>query len=134
MVDNEPEGITWVRCENVTLIAGATLLPPSGGVPVVFPPVALDRPGYDRLWLWFSISRASWLTIPRVLLHQMPDEWQGKMASLLEEYERTFNEWPEGMGTRVQLTDSGHLTRAYNWLHDYRHPAQGKIDNLKAKF
>ncbi len=34
-------------------------------------------------------------------------------------------------GARVQVTDCGHLTRYYNWLHDYRHPAQGKISNLR---
>jgi hypothetical protein len=92
----------------------------------------LERKGYDALWLWFDLSRASWLTIPRVLLHEMPDEWQGKMAALLEEYESTFHNWPEGIGTRVQLTDSGKLTASHNWLLDYRHPAQGKIETLRS--
>jgi len=92
-----------------------------------------NRPGYDALWLWFSISRAGWVTLPRVLIHEMPDDWQGKMATLLREYESTFTEWPEGLGSRVQLTDNGSLTSYYNWLHDYRHPAKGKIETLKAK-
>ena len=89
--------------------------------------------GYDRLWLWFGLSRAGWLTIPRVLLHEMPDEWQGRMAALLEEYEETFTNWPEGIGSRVQITDCGKLTSRHNWILDYRHPAQGKIDNLRSK-
>ena len=46
--------------------------------------------GYERLWRWFGLSRASWLTIPRVLMHEMSDEWQEKMAQLLEEYDRTW--------------------------------------------
>jgi hypothetical protein len=48
------------------------------------------RPGYNRLWLWFSISRTGWVTLPRVLIHEMPDDWQDRMAALLEEYDRTF--------------------------------------------
>ena len=91
----------------------------------------LERKGYDRLWLWFELSRASWLTVPRVLLHEMPDEWQDKMAALLEEYEQTFTNWPDGIGTRVQITDGGKLTRCHNWLLDYRHPSQGKIATLR---
>lgn len=92
----------------------------------------LERKGYDRLWLWFEISRAGWVTIPRVLLHEMPDEWQGKMAALLEEYEQTFTNWPDGIGTRVQITDCGHLTSAHNWLNNYRYPAKGKIATLRS--
>lgn len=93
---------------------------------------APERKGYDRLWLWFNISRAGWVTLPRVLIHEMPDEWQDKMAALLEEYETTFTNWPEGIGTRVQITDFGHLTCLYNWLHNYRHPAKGKIETIRA--
>ena len=92
----------------------------------------LERKGYDRLWLWFELSRAGWLTIPRVLLHEMPDEWQGKMAELLEEYERTFTNWPEGIGTRVQITDGNKLTCLHKWLNDYRYPAKGKIKTLRS--
>lgn len=91
-----------------------------------------EHPGHDRLWLWFELSRAGWLTIPRVLLHEMPDEWQDKMAALLEEYEETFTNWPPGLGTRVQITDGGRLTSLDNWLHDYRHPAKGKIASLRS--
>jgi hypothetical protein len=92
----------------------------------------LERKGYDRLWLWFGLSRASWITVPRVLAHEMPDEWQDKMAALLEEYEETFTNWPEGIGTRVQLTDCEHLTVLHNWLLNYRHPAKGKIATLRS--
>lgn len=106
----------------------------SGNGPAVAagPAEAPGRPGYDRLWLWFSISRAGWVTLPRVLLHEMPDDWQGRLAALLEEYEETFSEWPADLGCRVQLTSGGHLTSLYNWLHKYRHPALGKIANLRA--
>lgn len=92
----------------------------------------LERKGYARLWLWFGISRSSWITLPRVLAHEMPDDWQDKMAALLEEYERTYINWPDGIGTRVQITDSGHLTSCHNWLNNYRYPAKGKIATLRS--
>lgn len=92
----------------------------------------LERRGYDRLWLWFGIGRSAWITLPRVLAHEMPDDWQDKMAALLEEYERTYTNWPDGIGTRVQITDSGHLTSCYNWLNNYRYPAKGKIETLRS--
>ena len=30
--------------------------------------------GCDDLWEWFGLSRASWLTMPRILMHEMPAE------------------------------------------------------------
>lgn len=92
----------------------------------------IERKGYDRLWLWFELSRASWLTIPRVLLHDMPDDWQYKMAELLEEYDRTYTNWPLGIESRVQITDSGRLTSRHNWLLNYRRPEKDKIATLRA--
>jgi len=47
------------------------------------------KKGYDKLWSWFGLSYASFLTLPRVMMHEMPDEWQGKMADLLEEWDST---------------------------------------------
>jgi len=32
--------------------------------------------GRERLWNWFGCSRASWLTMPRVMMHAM--EWRWK--------------------------------------------------------
>ncbi len=92
---------------------------------------APERKGYDRLWIWFELSNAGWVTVPRVLLHEMPDEWQGKMAALLEEYEETFTNWPKGIGTQVQITRNGQPTDAYDWFNNYRRPAKGKIETLR---
>lgn len=78
--------------------------------------------GREQLWGWFELSYASFLTIPRVLMHEMPDDWQGKMADLLEEYSATFPNWPDGVSTRVQYTMNNHLAPMPAWLTDYRHP------------
>ena len=86
--------------------------------------------GQDVLWEWFGLSYASWLTIPRVLLHAMPDEWQGEMAKLLNEYEDAFPNQPE-LGTRVQITKEGKLIKTPSWLLNYRHPDKEAIDKLR---
>lgn len=87
--------------------------------------------GSDALWTWFGLDRASFLIMPRVLMHEMPDEWQGKMAALLEEYDAAFNRWPEGWGVRAQLTSNGKMIAAPKWLLNYRHPDQHAINSLR---
>lgn len=72
----------------------------------------LMKMGARGLSLWFNLSYASWLTLPRVLMEAMPDEWQGRMADLLNEYDEAFRHWPDvGLGTRVQVTRRGRLTK-----------------------
>lgn len=84
----------------------------------------------NELWNWFGIGRASWLTVPRVLLHEMPVEWQNKMAELLREYEATFPNQPN-LATTVQVKENGKLVKTPDWLVNYRHPDQQAIDKLK---
>jgi hypothetical protein len=94
----------------------------------------IKRNGYDKLWNWFGLSYASWLTIPRVLMHEMPDEWQNKMAKLLEEYDNYWNmEKVEVDGTRVQCTKNNKLFKTPKWLLNYRHPDLKFLKELKNK-
>lgn len=89
-----------------------------------------SRPGYDALWGWFGLSYASFLTIPRVLMHEMPDEWQGKMAKLLEEYDETFTNLP-AIDTIVCLKKDGKFIKTPQWMINYRHPEKTVIEELK---
>ena len=94
--------------------------------------VTIKREGYSRLWRWFSLSYASWLTLPRVMMHEMPDEWQDKMAALLEEWDRTWDS--NSMPTpTVNAKKDGKYTRWPGWLLDYRHPNKQEITKLKIK-
>ncbi len=63
-------------------------------------------------------------------MHEMPVEWQDKMAALLEEYDAAFPNQPE-LGTRVQVTQGGKLVKTPSWLLNYRHPEQDEIDKLR---
>jgi hypothetical protein len=90
----------------------------------------IDCRGREELWSWFGLSYAGWLTMPRVLMHAMPDDWQARMAALLAEYDEAFPNQPD-LGTRVQVTHNGRLTKAPEWLLQYRHPDQEAINELR---
>ena len=91
----------------------------------------IHREGYKKLWSWFSLSYASWLTLPRVLMHEMPDEWQSRMADLLHEYDEHWDFSEIESGTRVQLTEGKRLVKMPEWLKNYRHPDARAIGSLK---
>ena len=95
------------------------------------PSVVVNTEGAQELSQWFSLSYSSFLTLPRVLMEAMPDEWQGKMAALLNDYDNTFPNRPEGMGSRVQITQDGKLTKTPKWMLNYRHPDRQAINALR---
>gem|GEM_PF-3445793 len=85
----------------------------------------------NELWNWFSMSRATWLTLPRVLLHEMPIDWQNSLAKLLDKYDQTFSN-PPNVSTQVNLTNpAGRLIKTPSWLLNYRHPDRSEIQKLK---
>ncbi len=62
-----------------------------------------DRPGFEKLWTQFGLDRASWLTLPRSMMHQMPDDWQYLMAELLEEWDQTWDTTGQAESVIVSL-------------------------------
>jgi hypothetical protein len=89
-----------------------------------------DLPPDEDLQLWFGLSYASWLTIPRVLMEAMPIDWQNEMAKLLMEYDAAYPNQPN-IGTRVQVTQNGKLIKTPDWLINYRRPDTEMILALK---
>ena len=88
----------------------------------------------DKLQLWFNLSYASFLTVPRVLMEAMPIEWQDKMADLLYEYQDAFPNQPD-ISSRVQITTvSGKLIKTPDWMLNYRHPNKEEINKLRYKY
>ncbi len=92
--------------------------------------------GPDLLWNWFGLSYASWLTLPRVLMQSMPDDWQLRMAQLLQEYSDTWD-IPEAdwMETAVSGKKSGKFCKLPKWTSRqmYRHPDRHLIDSFRRK-
>jgi hypothetical protein len=87
--------------------------------------------GHDRLWGWFGLSYSSFLVLPRVLMHEMPDEWQATMTKLLEEYQDAFPNQPP-ISTRVQCTTpDGKLRKFPEWMLNYRRPHRDAIEDLR---
>jgi hypothetical protein len=88
--------------------------------------------GYERLWLWFGITHASWLTMPRILMHEMPDEWQRKMADLLDEWDDTWYFSDEIPEPYVSAKKGNKFTRWPDWLLCYQHPNINAVNSLRA--
>lgn len=106
--------------------------PECGGGPN---PAAAGEPestGYDQLWLWFGLSYAAWLTLPRVLMHEMPDDWQAKMAALLEQWDAAWNlgAFPS---PEVTAKADGKYRKWPVWILNYRHPDRTEIERLRAE-
>lgn len=93
----------------------------------------MSNEGYQKLWGWFGCSYASWLTIPRVLMHAMPDDWQERMAKLLEEYNEEFPSHKHpNVSTRVHLVGPDNkFTKVPHDLINYRHPNREWIESLR---
>lgn len=90
--------------------------------------------GNYNLSTWFGLSRASFLVIPRVLMEAMPDEWQGEMAELLNQYDDAFDQSKIAVDyTTVICRYNGRAVKTPNWLVNYRHPERAVIEFIKVK-
>jgi hypothetical protein len=56
-------------------------------------------PGHEALHLWFNLTYAAYLVLPRTFLQSMPDSWQGRLAQLLNEMNEFADQkkfcWPD---------------------------------------
>ena len=51
--------------------------------------------GTDALHLWWGLSYAQYLTVPRSVMQSMPDDWQWRMAELLAEMDDAIDWRPK---------------------------------------
>jgi len=91
------------------------------------------RDGREKLWGWFGLTRASFLIMPRVLMHEMSDEWQGKMAELLKEWDSSWDTHHLPSPSASAKDENGRFTKWPDWLLNYRHPYRKKIEECKPK-
>jgi len=93
---------------------------------------AIKNEGYEDLWGWFGLSYASFAVMPRILMHAMPDDWQKKMAKLLREFDREFENFDICSGYTVQLKNSdGKFIKSPQWLLNYRRPDEYEINKCR---
>jgi hypothetical protein len=80
----------------------------------------------------FGLSYAKWLVLPRVIMEQMPVDWQRKIVELLEELDETYDWLPEDASIFVTMRDKkGKIVKLPEHLCNYRHPDFQAIDALK---
>lgn len=72
----------------------------------------------EPIHLWFGLSYAQYLTIPRSVLQSMPPEWQARFVACLEELENTIDWRPKEGRYWVQLKD-GKGQYVHDPLMDY---------------
>lgn len=90
--------------------------------------VILESP----IHIWFEMSYAQYLTIPRSIMEAMPHEWQQKMSDLLDELDETYDWRPkEGRYWCRLKNDKGWFVE--DPLMQYRHPNSGYIQSIKIK-
>lgn len=94
--------------------------PPNSSEAVTPPnpdPTIIDE---DPIHLWFGLSYASYLVLPRAVLQSMPHDWQSRLITLLGEMNDAIDWMPEGCGYDVgMVTAEGRPTIDPN-AH-YRH-------------
>lgn len=91
--------------------------------------------GGERLHGWFSLSYASFLVLPRVLMRSMPDSWQNRMAQCLEEFSERFSnlETNECCFTVRSTDEAGNMVKMPEWLKNYRYPSEADIKRVSVK-
>lgn len=86
----------------------------------------------DDISGWFELSYAQYLTVPRSIMQEMPDEWQARMAQCLHELDDTFDWRPKSGRYWCRLRDdNGRFTD--DPLMQYRHPNYAYIASIKKK-
>lgn len=90
--------------------------------------------GPENLSLWFELSRASWCTLPRVLMQNMPKKWQAEMAGLLNELDDEFPGNPLASGDlsiHVTAKSKGRFAALPDALTNYRRPQQNVLQQWR---
>lgn len=90
------------------------------------------KEGYEKLWAWFSLSYASFLIMPRVMMHDMPDDWQNKLADLLNEWDEHWDQDNIGFDScSVQVKKNNKFCKIPDLLKNYRYPDREKLNEIK---
>lgn len=97
------------------------------------PQIALQKKHDQTVNDWFELTYARWLTLPRVLLEQMPDEWQYKFTELMREFDEMWDWIPNDFRFYVVGRENGKVTKLPDYLCEYRHPIQEEIEKIRRK-
>lgn len=82
--------------------------------------------------LWFELTYANYLTIPRSILQSMPAEWQAKFVALLDELDDTFDWRPQTGRYWVHMKD-GKGRFKHDPFMEHRRPNFDAIEKARKK-
>lgn len=90
----------------------------------------------DDVGMWFELSHAQYLTIPRSVLETMPMRWQVAFVEMLKELDRTID-WRPDHGrqyfvTLEEIDDYENNRVIPDGLAEYRHPCD-EIRKMREK-
>ena len=94
------------------------------------PPRPVLGEGHQKLHGIFGLTRASWALFPRAVMYEMSDEWQGKFAELMEEFNDTFA-WDGDLSFHISAKDGNKFTSLPEHLCNYRYPKREEIYAVK---
>lgn len=63
------------------------------------------HPGYQAVHRWFGLSYANYLILPRAQLQSMPEQWQQRFASCLQEFRAAFAGSEQARSYQVRAVD-----------------------------
>lgn len=98
--------------------------------------------GGERLHAWFwklcpdgwKISRQPFLVLPRVLMHEMPDDWQMRFAKCLEEYAAAFPGGDDAWRVRCVSKTTGKLVETPEFYLSYlKRDGLAKVGEMRAE-
>lgn len=69
------------------------------------PVEVMDMP-FERVHGWFGLSYANYLVLPRTLLQSMPQEWQDRFVTCLEQVADAYHHVPQADSYRVTAVNS----------------------------
>jgi hypothetical protein len=75
----------------------------------------------EPIHMWFELTRAQYLTVPRSVLQTMPHDWQCRLVALMEELDETIDwrpNYPLRYWVRLENEESKEVVR--DPLMDYR--------------
>lgn len=95
---------------------------------------ARSTPGYNDLWGCFDRGQG-FMIFARSLAHEMPDDWQSRLAELIQEWESTWD-FPDDFPVAyvsARNWRTNRFTRWPAWLIQYKYRNREAIDALRAK-
>ena len=80
----------------------------------------------------FGLTYASWFVVPRVILQEMPVEWQKRFLELMDEMNQEFD-WEPDCTMEIVFRKRGKYIKVPKYYRNYRRPDFGWLELIKER-